>query len=92
MNATTATSLRGHPWVLRWAGLLTRGRQAGDGVGCNRSPALAWSALPAQATHWLLPCKDPDVPMAHAITHLLAGGRARSTRCPKARGRLAPPA
>lgn len=111
-NATTATtSLQRHPWVLRWAGLLTRGRHAGDtslacsdevlarlpltlalhsadfahggamalrhageGVGDNRSPALSWNPLPAEATHWLLLCEDPDVPMARAITHLLASG------------------
>lgn len=67
MKATTATSLRRHPWVLRWAGLFTRGGHAGDA-------SLAWSALSAQATHWLLRCEDPDVPMARAITHLLAWG------------------
>lgn len=106
-------SLQRPPWVLRWVGLLTRGRHAGDaslacsdavvarlpvtldlrsagfthggamalrhageGVGDNRSPALAWGALPPKATHWLLLCEDPDVPMAHAITHLLAWGPA----------------
>lgn len=112
-TASMTTSLQRHPWVLRWASLLTRGRHAGDasltcsdqvlalltatatlalrsadfahggamaqrhageGVGDNRSPALAWNALPPQATHWLLLCEDPDVPMAHAITHLLAWG------------------
>ncbi|MET3395829.1 Raf kinase inhibitor-like YbhB/YbcL family protein [Variovorax sp. 1140] len=108
-----ASPLRRHPWVLRWAGLLMRGRhagdaslacsdavlarlpemitlrstdfthggampmrQAGEGVGDNRSPALAWAALPPQATHWLLLCEDPDVPLPHAITHLLAWGPA----------------
>ncbi|QNK65080.1 YbhB/YbcL family Raf kinase inhibitor-like protein [Variovorax sp. PAMC26660] len=108
---STVAPRRPHPWVLRWAGLLTRGRHAGDtslacsdealarlplaldlrstgfahggamarrhageGVGDNRSPALAWNALPPQATHWLLLCEDPDVPMARAITHLLAWG------------------
>lgn len=111
MNAAGTPPLRHHPWVLRWAGLLTRGRHAGDaslassddvlaklpvtlalrspdfahgaamalrhageGVGDNRSPALAWNALPPQATHWLLLCEDPDVPMSRAITHLLAWG------------------
>lgn len=102
-----------HPLVLRVAGLLLRGRHAGDGslacsdtglaalpatlalhspsfanlgtmpvrhagvgVGANRSPALAWSPLPATATHWLLLLEDPDVPLARAIVHALAWGPA----------------
>ncbi len=111
MTHSAASPLQRHPWVLRWAGLLTRGRhagdaslacsdavlarlpttielrsadfahgkamaqrQAGEGVGDNRSPALAWQGLSPQATHWLLLCEDPDVPLAHAITHALAWG------------------
>lgn len=111
--SATVSPLRRHPRVLRWAGLLMRGRHAGDaslgcsdaalarlpatvtlhsaafthggampvrnageGVGDNRSPALAWTVLPQQATHWLLLCEDPDVPLAHAIVHLLAWGPA----------------
>jgi Raf kinase inhibitor-like YbhB/YbcL family protein len=112
LSTTAASSpLRRHPWVLRWAGLLMRGRhagdaslacsdaalarlpatielrsadfahgaamaqrQAGEGVGGNRSPALAWTELPPQATHWLLLCEDPDVPLPRAITHALAWG------------------
>lgn len=110
-TATASGSLRSHPWVLRWAGLLMRGRhagdaslacsdaalarlpaaielrsadfahgaampqqQAGEGVGGNRSPALAWRGLPPQATHWLLLCEDPDVPLPRAIVHVLAWG------------------
>ena len=120
MNATATRALQRHPWVLRWAGLLTRGRHAGDaslacndavlarlpvlpdlrsagfthggamaprhageGVGDNRSPALAWGALPPNATHWLLLCEDPDVPMAHAITHVLAWGPASLRALPE---------
>ncbi|MFJ1258337.1 YbhB/YbcL family Raf kinase inhibitor-like protein [Cupriavidus sp. CuC1] len=102
-----------HPLVLRAAGLLLRGRHAGDGslacsdavlaalpdtlalhsasfanhgampvrhagagVGANCSPALAWTGLPATATHWLLLVEDPDVPLAYAIVHALAWGPA----------------
>jgi Raf kinase inhibitor-like YbhB/YbcL family protein len=110
-GVSAATSLRKHPWVLRWAGLLTRGRHAGDaslacsdtvlarlqptialqstgfahggamalrhageGVGSNRSPSLAWAALPPEATRWLLLVEDPDVPLDHAVVHTLASG------------------
>lgn len=105
------SALRHPPWVLRWAGLLMRGRHAGEeslacndavltrmpatvalrstdfahggalalrhagkGVGDNRSPSLAWSAMPSNATHWLLLCEDPDVPLTRAMAHLLAWG------------------
>ncbi|WP_081488998.1 YbhB/YbcL family Raf kinase inhibitor-like protein [Cupriavidus basilensis] len=51
-------------------------RHAGRGVGANHSPALAWAALPATATHWLLLVEDPDVPLACAIVHALAWGPA----------------
>jgi hypothetical protein len=51
-------------------------RHAGEGVGDNRSPALAWAPLPPPATHWLLLCEDPDVPLAQSITHALAWGPA----------------
>lgn len=117
---SAGTSPQRHPWVLRWAGLLTRGRHAGDaslacsdavlarlpdtlelhsadfphggamplrhageGVGDNRSPALSWQGLPPNATHWLLLCEDPDVPMAHAITHALAWGPSSRNALPE---------
>lgn len=52
---------------------------AGPGVGGNRSPQLTWGPLPPQASHWLLLCEDPDVPLARPILHLLASGPAAVT-------------
>jgi len=49
-------------------------RSAGPGVGDNRSPALSWTGMPHEATHWVLLIEDPDVPLPCPIVHALTWG------------------
>lgn len=60
----------------------------GRGIGDNRSPDLAWDALPPGATGWLLVFEDPDVPSKKAWVHAIAAGPAAMTRLE--RGALRP--
>ncbi|MEF2975755.1 YbhB/YbcL family Raf kinase inhibitor-like protein [Subtercola sp. YIM 133946] len=59
---------------------------AGDGVGDNVSPALAWTGLPAGTRQLLLIVEDPDVPLPRPVIHLLA--RLDPSRSSVARGEL----
>lgn len=45
---------------------------AGSGVGANRSPALAWSGLPAGTAQLLLVVEDVDVPLPRPLLHTVA--------------------
>jgi hypothetical protein len=49
-------------------------RYAGEGVGANVSPALAWSALPPATVELVLVMEDPDAPLRRPFVHLIAAG------------------
>lgn len=49
-------------------------RHAGRGVGDNRSPALAWQGVPADARELLLIVEDADAPLPRPFVHLIASG------------------
>jgi hypothetical protein len=49
-------------------------RYKGRIFGANISPALAWTAPPADAVELVLVVQDPDVPMSKPATHALAVG------------------
>jgi len=51
-------------------------RFAGQGVGDNVSPPLAWSDAPPGTAEWLLIVEDPDAPLRRPIVHLIAFGLA----------------
>ncbi len=47
-------------------------RHAGDGVGANVSPGLAWTPPPVGTAQLLLVIEDPDVPLARPVVHTAA--------------------
>jgi phosphatidylethanolamine-binding protein (PEBP) family uncharacterized protein len=47
-------------------------RHAGEGVGENISPALAWTGLPAQTRQLLLIIDDIDAPLPRPVLHAVA--------------------
>jgi Raf kinase inhibitor-like YbhB/YbcL family protein len=49
-------------------------RHAGDGVGDNLSPPLAWSGLPEGTRELAIIMEDPDAPLPRPIVHLIAAG------------------
>jgi Raf kinase inhibitor-like YbhB/YbcL family protein len=49
-------------------------RHRGRLFGANISPALTWTAPPAQTAELVLVVQDPDVPMTRPATHALTRG------------------
>jgi Raf kinase inhibitor-like YbhB/YbcL family protein len=47
-------------------------RYAGEGVGENVSPPLAWSNVPDDAVELALSMEDPDAPLRRPFVHLVA--------------------
>ncbi|BDZ48786.1 phosphatidylethanolamine-binding protein [Frondihabitans sucicola] len=45
---------------------------AGEGVGDNASPAIAWENLPAGTAQLLLVIEDVDVPLPRPVLHTIA--------------------
>jgi Raf kinase inhibitor-like YbhB/YbcL family protein len=64
-------------------------RQAGDGVGDNLSPPLAWSESPGGTAELVLIMQDPDVPLFRPVTHLIVHAIAPERRA-LSEGALAP--
>jgi Raf kinase inhibitor-like YbhB/YbcL family protein len=49
-------------------------RYAGEGVGENISPPLAWSGVPDEAAELVLIMQDPDAPLPRPVVHVIATG------------------
>jgi Raf kinase inhibitor-like YbhB/YbcL family protein len=47
---------------------------AGNGVGPNISPPLAWHGLPARTAELVLIIEDPDAPLPKPVVHLALAG------------------
>jgi Raf kinase inhibitor-like YbhB/YbcL family protein len=47
---------------------------AGNGVGANISPPLAWHGIPALAAELVLIIEDPDAPLPRPVVHLALAG------------------
>jgi Raf kinase inhibitor-like YbhB/YbcL family protein len=47
---------------------------AGEGVGSNISPPLAWHGLPDQVAELVLIVEDPDAPLPRPVVHLALAG------------------
>ena|SRR5579859_6493368 len=63
---------------------------AGEGVGDNISPQLAWHGVPPDAREVILIVQDPDAPLPRPVVHLIAYG-IDPQRTSFAKGALAQP-
>jgi Raf kinase inhibitor-like YbhB/YbcL family protein len=54
-------------------GLIPR-RHAGNGVGDNISPPLAWRGVPPETVELTLVMEDPDAPLPRPFVHLVVAG------------------